>query len=545
MKKTLLLLIVVVMSIMAITSCNFFNNGEDDYYPYLSFYNGYYDQYGGGHCEVRLNEYFTGEIPEDIVIPKTDYFGNPVTNISYGAFENCTNIKSITLPDTITYIYEKAFAGCTSLTSINIPDSVKYIGGDENRYNVAGAFEGCTALTDISIGNSTIEICENAFYNTGYYNDFGNWDNDVLYIGNHLIRALYLIEGEYKIKDGTIDVAARAFYNCNSLTSVEIPESVSVINSGAFMWSGLTSVSFAENCKIATINRQVFWDSKITSIEIPDSVTEICDSAFRGCYELTNVSFGENSKLTTIGVEAFWECDSLSDIAIPESVTTIDDFAFERSVLSSITIPKSVKELGKGVFAGCKNLTSITVASDNKYFRVIEGDLYSRDGKTLVQYCPGKTDSWVRISNTVTKIGDGAFASCDYIESVEIPYGVTSIGEFAFSGCSNLASIHIADTVTSIGYSAFEACNKLTSLKLPSGITAIESSIFPLSYNLESIIIPKTVTKINANCLQKGDNEYPVIYYTGSEDEWKAIEWTDNESLPDNVTVHYNYVPEN
>ncbi len=555
MKKLLLALVLLLATVSVITSCGIFIHepdiGEGGTVTvnegYLSVTSGYLEEYGGNFASVGLNPNYEGAIPEDLVIPDS-INGKTITVIAYGGFENCTTIKSVTLPDTITYIKKAAFKGCTSLTSINIPSSVKYIGGDEHgEYYGDGAFEGCTALTDITLGDNVIQICHNAFYNTGYYNDFGNWDNDVLYIGKHLIKALDLIEGEHKIKEGTVDIAEYAFRYCKSLTGVEIPSSIIEIGQRAFFNSGLESVTFAENAKISAINNYgVFEETEITSITIPDSVTDIGMYVFENCSDLSCIIFGENSKLKTIGDYAFSNC-ALSSVSIPESVTTIGDFAFEYCELSSITIPKSVKELGAGVFGGCVNLSEISISSDNKYFRVIEGNLYSRDGKTLIQYAPGKIDEVVHIPDTVTKIGDGAFCGCQ-AKSIKIPYTVTSIGDYAFKSCDNLTHIDIPDTVTSIGYSAFYWCSSLTSLEIPKGIAAIDRYIFDCCKNLKSIIIPNSITKIDACYLNSRYGNIPDIsdiYYTGSEEEWNNIEWIDKEELPDNITIHYNYVPEN
>lgn len=546
-KKLLIALALLLATVSVMTSCSIFiKHKEKDQYPYFNVISGYSENYGGNFASVELNPNYKGAIPEDLIIPDT-INGNTITAIDYAGFENCTTIKSVTLPKTLTHIDQKAFAGCTSLTSINIPSSVKYIGGDEQSENYGhGAFEGCTALTDITLGDDVIQIYNNAFHNTGYYNDFDNWDNDVLYIGKHLIKALDLIEGEHKIKEGTVDIAEYAFSFCHSLTSVEIPSSIIEIGERSFFDSGLESVTFAENAKLSTINYGAFEETNITSITIPDSVTDIGMCVFEDCSDLSCIIFGENSKLETIGEYAFSYC-ALSSVSIPESVTTIGDFAFENCEFSNITIPKSVKELGVGVFGGCVNLSEISISSDNKYFRVIEGNLYSRDGKILVQYAPGKLNETAYISGTVTKIGGGAFSGCQ-AKSIEIPYTVTTIGDLAFANCNNLTHIEIPDSVTSIGHKMFYNCSALTSLEIPKGISAIDRYIFDACENLQSIVISNNITKIDAFCLKSSYGNIPDIsdiYYTGSEEEWNNIEWINKEELPDNITIHYNYVPEN
>ena len=142
--------------------------------------------------------------------------------------------------------------------------------------------------------------------------------------------------------------------------------------------------------------------------------------------------------VTTIGKQTFRE-SKLTNIIIPDSVTTIETYAFEcTTYLTSITIPNSVTNIVDGMFALCSSLKNIT------------------------------------IPDSVTSIGEDAFHSCTSIESITIPNGVTSISDYAFLGCSSLASITIADSVTNIGNSVFENCNSLTTIHGVTGSYAEE-----------------------------------------------------------------------
>ena len=115
-----------------------------------------------------------------------------------------------------------------------------------------------------------------------------------------------------------------------------------------------------------------------------------------------------------------------------------------------------------GAFSACNRLTSIEVDENNVYYKGIDGNLYSKDGKILVQYAIGKTDISITIPDSVTSIGDYAFSYCTSLTSIEIPDSVTSIGDYAFSYCTSLTSVKIPNSVTSIGDYAFERCDKLT-----------------------------------------------------------------------------------
>ena len=218
-----------------------------------------------------------------------------------------------------------------------------------------------------------------------------------------------------------------------------------------------------ETCTITGVGTCTDTDLRIGGSINGYKVTSIGDYAFSDCTSLTNVTIGDS--VTSIGDSAFYECDSLTSVTIPDSVTSIGDYAFDWcGSLTSVTIGNSVTSIGYGAFRECTSLTSILVDNDNTAYQSIDGNLYSKGGNTLIAYAIGKIEKSFTIPESVTSIGDYAFAWCRSLTSVTIPDSVTSIGDWAFRECTSLTSVTIGDSVTSIGNHAFRYSTSLTSV---------------------------------------------------------------------------------
>ena len=295
-------------------------------------------------------------------------------------------------------------------------------------------------------------------------------------------------------KGDLTEIGGGAFRSCDRLESVILPNSLTTIGRGAFyVCSDLKEfkgkyASKDGRCLIVDGTLNSFAPAGLTEYTIPDIVTTIGNQAFASCSSLTSVIIPDG--VTTIEGDAFSGCSSLTSVIIPDGVTTIEGNAFSGcSSLTSVTIPDSVTTIEGNVFGYCSSLTEFRgkYASEDGRCLIIDGTLNSFAPAGLTEY---------NIPDSVTTIGDLAFADCSSLRSVTIPDSVTTIGEWAFSYCSSLTSVTIGDSVTTIGGYAFQDCSSLTSVTIGDSVTTIGGYPFQDCSSLTSVTIPNSVTTI-------------------------------------------------
>ncbi len=310
------------------------------------------------------------------------------------------------------------------------------------------------------------------------------------------------------LPEGVTSIGVWAFHDCTSLASITLPESVTSIGGGAF-WgcTSLKSITIPES--VTGIDSYTFADcTSLSSITIPQGVTSIGNDAFSDCTSLSSITIPQG--VTSIGGGVFWGCTSLVSITIPESVTGIDSYAFaDCTSLESVTIPEGVTSIGEYAFRKCASLSSVIIPSsvtsiDDSAFEYCSNlesiavdennSTYdSRNGcnaiietatNSLIMGCKNTI-----IPKSVTSIGESAFANCTSLLSITIPEDVTCIGDDAFEFCTSLESVTISEGVISIGHGAFYECESLSSITIPSSVTSIGNGAIRCCANLENIAV--------------------------------------------------------
>ena len=382
-------------------------------------------------CRIKPKD--TATISGKVDIPNTVNNSLTVVEIEPLAFENCSRLTAVDIPNSVTKIGIGAFSGCKRLTAVKIPNGVKQIEGS--------VFSKCSSLTEITIPSSVATIDAVAFLGCSGLKNFKVDESNASYCAvagvlftktkDKLICCPKGMEGEYVIPDGVTMIGGHAFADCKKLSAVTIPSSVKTIGNSAFYgckWLKEFKVEQG-NERYDVADGVLFTKDMQTLIaypggrkgafKIPYGVTEIGDGAFSGCDGLTEVTIP--GSVTEIGDGVFHSCGGLTEVTIPSSVTAIKWGTFYKcSKLTEVTIPSSVTEIGGKAFYGCSGLTKVTI--------------------------PG----------SVTAIKWGAFYECSKLTEVTIPSSVTFIGEEAFAGSGLTAVYWLADANCRVNKDAFK-----------------------------------------------------------------------------------------
>ena len=446
----------------------------------------------------------------------SEYEGK-IKTIEAGAFSKVeiesgiTPLSSIVLPKGITTIGDDAFSYNTSLTSIKIPNTVTTIG--------KRAFYGCTNLTSIEIPDSVTYIGDYCFW---------NWNR---------LQKIKLSKKIQTINQGLLE-------GCSSLTEIEIPEGVESIGYAAF-----------RSC------------DKLTTITLPASLTYITGSALTRLSRLTEVKVADGNNsfkfengmlLSKDGKTMYMALLTLTEINVPNGVVSIIGDGLSGSSATKIILPDTVSSnFGGAVFNGMNKLTTIELSGTSKNLKLVDGNLYSYDGKRFIKYmgssknftvpegvetllngCITKSMTTLNLPSTLKVIEGWSLTGMSGVKLLNIPASVTTMYTYSFHdntklrvaegnatyksiddvlilnkagtkvimASRNATTYNIPNTVTEIGQNAFYYCNKMTSINIPDSVTTIGAKAFYRCSSLKEITIPQSVTSIGANAFEYCEN---------------------------------------
>ena len=467
--------------------------------------------------------------------------GSVCKEIGIDAFANCVILSSVSLPDGLEKINAGAFYNNDALTEITIPASVTEI-----RNN---AFSTCALLERVIFGTgSQLKTLDFTVFGTCPMLKTVNLPNTLSSIGNYAFNGCTSLSA-IVIPAGVTSLGDYVFKGCTALETVEIRGNIGTLGRSAFQsCTSLTSVLISG--QVTSINEQAFSDcTLLATVVLPAGLEQIGKRAFYNCTALSNVALGTG--LVQIGYECFYNCTSLTGIVLPETLTTVEAFAFFNTGLTSVTLPASVVNVYAQAFENCTSLVSVEFKGEQisrLYYGVFRGcrkleSIVIPDSVTaLADYVFSKCTSLkgITIPSTVASIGKEVFYGCTSLATLTFEQGsvLTSVGTNAFSSCpiqtakipamvatsipknalktvevfsgeelpANafksgffLTSVKLCDSLKSIGDNAFNNCTQLTEIKLPSSLTSIGASAFVYCTGLTEIELPSGVETLGAS----------------------------------------------
>ncbi len=397
-------------------------------------------------------------------------FNGAAAELGDYAFWDCSKI-AIYYTQNVTAIGECAFIGSGLSGELDLR-GVKNI--------KSGAFNGCE-ITSITIGKNLSEIGPSAFFNCDDLNEIklSDENDEYVYVDGCLIRrsdnTLVLGLASAVIPETVVSIGDYAFAYRKNLSEIAIPSSVTAIGSYAFAnCENLKTIEVSQSVK--SIQSCVFKSCVSLTKATWRTLVSVPDSVFENCSALTDVKL---SSVAKIGERAFSGCIGLKEIILPQSLTEIGEYAFNKTALASITLPQSIDKVGNGWFSDCKYLE--TVNFDGKIKEI---------GESAFSGCISLKS--FEIPSSVVSIGNSAFLGCTSLKNIEIPSSVVSIGNFAFRGCSVLSEVLFNEGLKTIGESAFRACKCLSSVQWPLSLEEIGAGAFA-STSFPEIYVPKSI----------------------------------------------------
>lgn len=489
------------------------------------------------------------ELPE-----KTETIGNSAFNgctsltdftlpsslktIGYEAFRICDSITEIVIPDSVNVLPGYAFTG-TSLTSVVLGAGVTSVeaytfgyspnlasitvsennavyssldgilydkekteicivpGGIGGAITVPATIEkfdylaisSCKNLTDVNIEAGGL-----------YYKSI----DGIVYSadGTVLVVCPRAKQENITVAEGTQIIGSYAFASCSGCKKIVFPQSLITIKDGAFDGCrSLESITFSEG--LTSIEGVAFRScSALKTVSLPDSVNTVSSGAFESCSNLRSVYLG--ACLSNLSKRAFSHCYNLENVTVSEdneNFTSFDSIIYNKDktkiysipagINGAITLPTTLTELQEDDIPANYNITDVNIENGNRFFKSVDGIVYSADGTKLI-VCPNGKRGAVFVENGTTEILSHAFSSCVYVDKIVLPDTLKSIGSQTFYRCEKLTNIVIPDSVDSISPYAFQECVSLQTISIPNAITKINNGMFA-SCGFEELTFPESI----------------------------------------------------
>lgn len=346
-----------------------------------------------------------------------------ITSFENSQFATLLNLIRVQIPGSVEWIPANAFSGCYNLQEVTLKEGIEMID--------VMAFAYCRSLTEIRIPDSVTTFYERVYPSVG----------------------------------GSIPMSG-AFYNCENLGTVHLPENLTKIPAYTFY-----------SCE------------NLLSVSVPDEVSEVGRHAFEGCTSLHTLTLGES--MLKLSESAFRGCTSLSSVTLNDGLTTLENEVFESCTsLQRITIPDTVTTVSRSPygfqFNGCTSLREIRMSANIPTIP-----------RCFLQGC--ELLERVTLPDAPDAVEQSAFRGCAKIREIVLPASVEEIGERAFENCTALAEIDIPMSVTAIGDSAFSYCESLTSIEIPTGVHTLGNNVFNACNSLQFITVHNVVYSISGD----------------------------------------------
>lgn len=448
----------------------------------------------------------------DLVIPDS------VTEIGAGAFEGCSGFKgNLVLSKNLTSIEDNTFQFCNFSGNLNLPEGLRSIGKN--------AFEFCTGfIGGLTFPETLVAIGDSAFARCSGLNGALSFPDDINSIGKWAFDDDSSLTGTLSLPKNLIWLGDMAFNNCKGFTGdLILPDRVTSIGEWAFGWCTGFSGTLKLSKELQTIDEYAFYHCNgFTSLTpLPEKLVSIGDNAFAGCSNLSGELVFSNG-LQTIGDSAFYKCNFTGNLIFPDSLTTIDEFAFDNCTgfSGNLVLSNNLVSIGRMAFNECKGFTGSLVLPES--LTTIGSNAFESDcgitSLTITNSAVNPEDYSIYLRN---------------LESLTIP------GELLCDVAPQTEILTLTGTkVRQPEYYGFYGRNAKR-VVISEGITEIEQQAFVTCSNIKQVVLPRTLKTVGVEAFRDCSG-LTDVYYSGSKAEWKKIKIGSHNEELNGATIHYN-----